>query len=154
MESYLNSSQELSLLQPVGFCQYVTSDGFALHSPALASLNLSGEYQGCRIEKGDVTLTDSFRWVSPMMQFHNVLVFLGISPLGKSSLHFLYGEPWCYKACLVRRLLVDHRAEIAISRRQVATVVVEELQAVSYPLARVLGFVAGALLPRRGWQVT
>ena len=97
MESHLNSSQEISLLQPVGFCQYVTSDGFALHSPALASLNLSGEYQGCRIEKGDVTLTDSFRWVSPMMQFHNVLVFLGISPLGKSSLHFLYGEPWCYK---------------------------------------------------------
>ena len=128
--------------------------GFALHSPTLAALDLGGEHRGFRIEGGDVFLVHSVGWLSLLMETHDVLVFLGLSSLGKSSLNFPYGMPWCYKASLIRHLLTANRAKIPVSRRQVATAFTEELKLVSFPLARVVGFFAGAFLPRRGWQVT
>ena len=117
-------------------------------------MGLSGEYRGFRIEEGNLFLSHPVRWLSPLMETHDALVFLGLSSVGKFSLDFRYGKPWCYKACPIRYLLSAHRSEIAVSRRQAATVFTEELKAVSFPLARAVGSIAGAFLPRGGWQVT
>ena len=149
----MESNQYSSVLQREGFCHFVISGGFALHSPTLAAMGLSGEYRGFRIEEGNLFL-NPIRWLSPLMETHDALVFLGLSSVGKFSLDFRYGKPWCYKACLIRYLLSAHRSEIAVSRRQAATVFTEELKAVSFPLARAVGSIAGAFLPRGEWQVT
>ena len=150
----MESNQYSSVLQREGFCHFVISGGFALHSPTLAAMGLSGEYRGFRIEEGSLLLGQPVRWLSPLMETHDALVFLGLSSVGKFSLDFRYGKPWCYKACPIRYLLSAHRSEIAVSRRQAATVFTEELKAVSFPLARAVGSIAGAFLPRGGWQVT
>ena len=150
----MESNQYSSVLQRESFCHFVISGGFVLHSPTLAAMELSGEYRGFRIEEGSLLLGQPVRWLSSLMETHDALVFLGLSLVDKFSLDFRYGKPWCYKACLIRHLLSAHRSEIAVSRRQAATVFTEELKAVSFPLARAVGSIAGAFLPRGGRQVT
>jgi hypothetical protein len=147
------TGQYSSTLQPDGALHYLVGAGFALHSPILAELGVQGDVNGVRIERGDVFLSRSLRWMSPLMALHAALVFLGLCPLGRSSLNFRYGLPWGYKASLIRQLLMTHRAKIAVSRRQVATVFTAELRLVRFPLAGVVGFVAGVFLPRRDWQI-
>ena len=147
------TNQYGSALQPDGSFYFLTGPGFALHSSVLAELGVQCESEGVRIDNGDVFLSRSLRWMSPLMTMHGVLVFLGLCPLGRSSLNFRYGLPWGYKASLIRQLLMTHRAKIAVSRRQVITVFTAELRLVRFPLAGVLGFVAGVFLPRRGWQI-
>ena len=142
-----------SELRPDGLWHYWVGPGFALHSATLAELGVLGESETVRVENGDVFLAHGDRWMPPLMTIHGLLVFFGLSPLGRSSLNFPYGQPWAYKASLIRCLLVTHRAEMAVSRRQVAAVFTEELRLVRFPLARVVGFVAGVSLPRRGWLI-
>ena len=147
------SSPIPSALESEGFCRYRMKAGLALHSSSLSALDLNGDYGAFRIECGEVFLHHGVAWRSLLMGTHGLLVFLGLSSLGKSSLNFQYGEPWCYKASLIRHLLVENRAITPVSRRQAATVFTEELRLVRFPLARAMGFLAGVLLPRRGWKV-
>ena len=147
------SSPIPSALESEGFCRYRMKAGLALHSSSLFALDLNGDYGAFRIECGEVFLHHGVAWRSLLMGTHGLLVFLGLSSSGKSPLNFQYGEPWCYKASLIRHLLVENRAIMPVSRRQVATVFTEELRLVRFPLARAVGFLAGVLLPRRGWKV-
>lgn len=149
----MTSSHFGSELRPDGSWHYWVGAGFALHSATLAELGVLGESETVRVANGDVFLAHGDRWMSPLMTIHGLLVFFGLCPLGRSSLNFPYGQPWAYKASLIRRLLLTHRAEMAVSRRQVAAVFTAELRLVRFPLARVAGFVAGVSLPRRGWQI-
>ena len=139
-----------SALESEGFCRYRMKAGLALHSSSLSALDLNGDYGAFRIECGEVFLHHGVAWRSLLLGTHGLLVFLGLSSLGKSSLNFQDGEPWRYKASLIRHLLVEDRAIMPVSRRQAATVFTEELRLVRFPLARAVGFLAGVLLPRLG----
>ena len=104
------------------------------------------------IKQGVLQLAVPIKLRSLLMALHEPLVFSGLSDFGESSIHFRYGRPWAYKAAVLRKLLVDCRGELPISRKLAADVVTQTLHPINFPLAGSIGAVLEWCLPRSGWS--
>lgn len=126
--------------------------GLRVSSAKLAELGLDVVHEQMLIKHGIVELAAPIKVRSLLMALHEPLVFLGLSAFGESSVHFRYGRPWGYKASILRKLLVDCRGELPISRKAAADVVTQTLRSMNFPLAGLIGTVAEWFLPRSGWH--
>jgi hypothetical protein len=126
---------------------------YQVYSPSLEGACVRFENEAVSISGGVLTIKKGMRWRSFTMASHNLLVFVGLSPLGELSFGLPYGVPTSTKASMLNHQLILHRKDLGLSRHQVAQIFVDDLFRAGYPGARFVGIVARCFMPRRGWQV-
>ena len=126
---------------------------YRVFSGPLEKLGLSYENDQLSIDGGDMVIKQGMAWRSPIMAAHELLVFVGHSPLGKSSTRFRYGIPISCNACIVKKQLVAHREVLPVSRRQVVQLFSDDLRSTGFCGAGLLGLITWCMIPRNGWQI-
>ncbi len=134
-------------------CRYAVTEVYSLYSKSLAELDLALETDTAAIRGGDLNIKPGTTWRSLLMAIHDVLVFIGHSPIGEIAKSFRYGQPQTAKACILKEQLVLNRQKLRLSRRQVVDLFVTELKTSGFFGAGLVGLFVRLSLPRSGWQL-